>query len=186
MKKIRNFVKSHGFGMAVAGIALGMLFLFAGIVLGMQFKAEASVKQADAVEDEIMGLYKNEARSEEAARAVCERFKLDYDTVAARDVYSDREKVDYESAAVLKLEYGDRPLLIPEGKSAEELGLGSLAEILEGYLDDIYAFDGGKKIVLQACEEKGIDPVTGKIGDFTIEELMKIEKRAFEESDHGK
>lgn len=130
--------------------------------------------QPDASEE---GLYKDYVLDAEVAKAVCDKYDLDYDTVQNKDIT--REMRNYEEALWMTREMGGCPLL------GSVWGKGAFAS-LEMYLCEIYAFDGGEDVIRKMCTDFGINPDKAVISDLTTEQLIKIGEEAFETSDHPK
>lgn len=170
-------MKKHLFPIVVAVLLCLSAGIFCGSFAFAESQAERSLESiADNPQDT---LFKNYLYSEKTVRAVCEKFGLDFHTVTVEEVFSDRERLDYTSAAALKLEHGDSPLFTPSDHNSE-----FYTDTLEMYLNEVYAFDGGRQIIEEACEDYQVSKENGKISSFTISQLMEIERRAYETSPH--
>ena len=123
------------------------------------------------------GLYREMVLDAEIAKAVCDKYSLDYDTVKNKDIT--REMRNYEEALWMIKDMGDCPLF------GYVEGIGAFGS-LEMYLCEIYAFGGGEDVIRKMCAEFGIDPDKAVISDLTTEQLIKIGEEAYETSDHPK
>ena len=171
-------MKKHLFPITLACLLLISLGIFGGFSAFAKNLAENSTEAYEDDPQEI--LFRNYIYSEKTVRAVCEKFHLDYDTVTVDEAFQDRECLDYTTSASLKLDSGNRPLLETFSSQIQD----SLVSSLESYLNDVYAFDGGRQIIEKACEKYQVPLQSGKIQDFTIEQLMEIERKAYETSPH--
>ena len=126
-------------------------------------------------------LYKNVVMDEEITKKVCEKYNLDYDTVKVEDVT--QEMRNYEEALWLLKSMGNQPLLADKGNTEE---MDQALHSLEGYICDIYAFSGGKDVIVKMCKKYGINPEQSKISDLTEDQLIAIGEEAFRTSDHPK
>lgn len=174
MKKLKHQLKRHSFGMAIICILLVAVAVFGGFSVFAQQRAEQSVTNYQDRSQET--LFKNYIYSAKTVKAVCDKYGLDYDTVTVDEVFADRDRLDYTYAVALKLENGANPLL----SNGESTNIDSL----EVYLNEVYAFDGGREIIEEACEKYKISAKDGKISDFTIKQLIEIGKQAYETSPH--
>ena len=174
MKKLKHQLKRHSFGMAIICILLAAAAVFGGFSVFAQQRAEQSVTNFQDRSQET--LFKNYIYSAETVKTVCDKYDLDYDTVTVDEVFADRDRLDYTSAVALKLENGKKSLL-SDGESTN-------IDTLEIYLNEVYAFDGGREIIEEACEKYKVSANNGKISDFTVKQLMEIEKQAYETSPH--
>lgn len=121
-------------------------------------------------------LYKESFSNQEVIKGVCNKYGLDYDTVLLKEIKG--EIFDYHYAFSLKEDYGSKSLYISEKDNG-------YAESLEAYIDDVHAFRGAKEIIAEVCKEANIDPEGAKIDDLTVEQIMRIDAKAFETSEHG-
>lgn len=125
------------------------------------------------------GLYKDgDYIDKKIQQKVCDKYNLDYNTVKKKDM--NREMFDYETALYWKAEYKDSPLL---QKSAK--GNGDFSS-LESDVNDVFAFNGSKAIIVKICKQTDVDPEKASIDDLTIEQLMELQEKAIETSPHGK
>lgn len=137
---------------------------------------EANEEVGTFVDENIAAVYKNS----EAWTETCEKYGLDPWKTNMADLSS--EVFDEYYALSLIKDKGDYPLLeeyVDAG--AETDGPASL----EMELNDIYAYDGSKGLILEACEKAGIDPATGVCSDFTLEQMIELNDIAFQTSPHG-
>lgn len=171
-------LKKYLFPIAFASLLLISLGIFGGFSAFAENIAEKSVESDQEDPQDI--LLRNYIFSDKTVRAVCKKFDLDYQTVTVEEAFEDRKCLDYATSASLKLDNGDSPLLESSSSQIHD----SVASSLESYLNDVYAFDGGRQIIEEACEKYQVSLQSGKIGDFTIEQLMAIERQAFETSPH--
>ena len=171
-------MKRHAFSITIAGLLLLSLGIFGGFSTFAKSQAENSIETYQTDSQNV--LFRNYIFSEETVKAVCEKFNLDYNTVTVDEVFEDRERLDYTTSASLRLDNGDRPLLESNPEQIHDSSVSSL----EFYLNETYAFDGGHQIIEAAYEKYQISAETGKIQDFTIEQLMDIERQAYETSPH--
>lgn len=180
-------------------IALGMVVcmtaaLGAGIGISRGI-AEKDVANAAQTEDELSGnieeietsnfdessLYKDVVMDEEITKKVCEKYNLDYNTVKVNEVTS--EMRNYEEALWLLKSMGNQPLLANKNSTEE---IDQALHSLEGYICDIYAFSGGRDVIIKMCKKYNINPEQSKIADLTEEQLIEIGEEAFHTSDHAK
>lgn len=120
-------------------------------------------------------LYQKVVTDQDIARQVCNKYKLNYESVTMKDITRDMR--NYEEALELIKDYGTLPLL-----SDNIEGIDSL----ETYLCEIYAFDGGKSIIEKYCQTNNIDTQGTKIKDLTTDDLIIIGETAYNTSDHPK
>lgn len=125
-------------------------------------------------------LYKDWVEDQEIVKQVCEKYNLDYDTVCIGDMT--KEMRDYEEALWLLKNMGNQPLLMKSGQTIESPAF----ESLEVYIDDIYAFDGGKTVIIEMCKGFGIDAENAVISDLSVDQLIRIGEEAYDTSDHPK
>lgn len=115
-------------------------------------------------------LYKNSQYvAEEILRQVCDKYGLDYDTVTLGEV--SREAFNYEYA--LKVKSTERE------KTMQELAAD---------IGDIYAFEveSAKAIIDEVCEAGDLDAASARVQDLSVEQLIEVQERAYETSDHPK
>ena len=178
MKKLKTLLKKRLFPLTILCLLLAATGIFGSFSIFAQRQAEKSVKTYSS--DPATTLFKNYILSEKAVKATCEKFGFDYDTVTTEEIFEDRDRMDYAFSADLKLDKGDRPLLASQQSSAGIVD--DTVPSLEVYLNEVYAFDGGEQVIQDACEKYQISVKTGVIGDFTIEQLIEIERQAYETS----
>lgn len=189
----------------VLAIAAGMVAcMTAAFYLGAAWSRDVSEKNVVKAADEKRGkedqggqemmdpawsvsedsLYKEVAEDQEIARQVCQKYQLDYGTVTIKEVT--REMRNYEEALWLLKNMGAKPLLEKNVDDGKEPEISLAMECLEVYIDDIYAFGGGKSVIEEMCGTFGIDPGQATISDLTVEQLIQIGEKAYETSDHPK
>lgn len=127
-------------------------------------------------------LYRDVNQDQDIVKQVCEKYGLDYETVTMKQIT--REMRNYEEALDLIKNMGDKPLLAEY--ATDEPEESAALESLEIYIDDIYAFDGGKKVIEEVCNEENINPAEAVISDLTVEQLIEIGEQAYNTSDHPK
>ena len=118
---------------------------------------------------------------------VCRKFGLDYETVTMKDVTA--EMRNYEEVLILLNDMGGNPLLAEnEDKKAieDDNGYSLTTMSLEIYVDEVYAFGGGRNVIEEICSKYDIDPETAVVSDLTAEQLEEIGALAYETSDHPK
>ena len=168
-------MKKYKFSIILLAMVLVVIFSSAGVIALSRSHSEGSVNAFDGKEYDSELFKDHSCYSTAAAKALCEEFDLDYDTLTYEEYYQNRDYVDYFSAASLKLDYGKNRLL-------KQLD----ADSLESYCDDVYAFKGAKEIIEEICKRDGIDAATAVIDDLTLEQIMEIETKCYETSDHPK
>lgn len=164
----------------VSVVVLGMTLTAGGALV----YAQKAMKQS-VIKDEMQAMADEETQklqnywselykdapytSKEIIKQVCEAYNLDYDTVKTKDVT--REMFNYETALKLKAENET----------------DSMAE-LEVFITDIYAFSTGssESIIRDICERSGLKYETATVSDLSAEQLMDLQERAYETSDHPK
>lgn len=190
---MNTILKKH----KVLFIAFGMVICMTA-ALGAGIGVSRSIAEKDVVKasmsndnlpdnmDEIetqsydqASLYKDVVMDAEITKKVCEKYNLDYNTVKVEDVT--QEMRNYEEALWLLKSMRDQPLLASKDNTEE---MNQAFHSLEGYLCDIYAFSGGKDVIIKMCKQYGIHPEQAKISDLTEDQLIEIGKEAFQTSDH--
>lgn len=179
-----NALKKRKILWIAAAAAVCMALIMGTMVIFAQGWSERGVAgpvnpengQAAAPLDWANTPYRDTQSDEALAKAVCEKYGLDYDTVTQGELT--REMFDYETALEAKTKYGEAPLL---GASA-----GGYLDTLESFLDDVFAFNGSRAIIERVCEESGLDPQTAVINDLSIEQLQALQEECYQTSDHPK
>lgn len=123
--------------------------------------------------------YKEYNQDGEIVRQVCEKYGLDYDTVTLEEITS--EMFSYEEALYLLKNSGDVPLYESDTKD----GSDGIIQSLEFHICEIYAFSGGKTVIGDYCRAHGINPEEAVVSDLTADDLVAIQNKAFETSEHG-
>lgn len=187
--------KRKGILLLAGGMVICMSVVLAGGIKWSQSRSEKSVvKAAAATMKEVTDIdevpywsgwiagapYREVVEDQEIVKQVCERYGLDYMTVTMGDIT--REMRNYEEALDLIKNMGDKPLLAEYATDKPEES--AALESLEIYIGDVYAFDGGKKVIEDVCSEENINPAEAVISDLTAEQLIEIGERAFDTSDH--
>lgn len=124
---------------------------------------------------------------EAIGQEVCRKFGVDYETVTMKDVTAQMR--NYEEVLMLLKDMGANPLLEEhEDKKAieDDGGYSDATMSLEIYLDEVYAFGGGRDVIEEICGKYDIDPDKAVISDLTAEQLEEIGALAYETSDHPK
>ena len=93
-----------------------------------------------------------------------------------------KEKISEEFAKELLEDMPDAPLLQENAK--ENWGDSSL----ENCINDVNATkqDLAKVIILEVCEEAGIDAATATVKDLTVEQIARIDQYVYKYSEHPK
>ena len=202
---MKRLWKKHRIALTAAGLVVCMTAcLGAGIAYSRARTEKDVVKAAEKEADRGSGeqdapkknvpwedgtLYKDVLNDSYAdiGQEVCRKFGLDYETVTMKDVTA--EMRNYEEVLFLLKDMGANPLLEEneDKKAIEEAGGYSDATMsLEVYIDDVYAFGGGRDVIEQICGKYDIDPDQAVVSDLTAEQLEEIGALAYETSDHPK
>ena len=127
-----------------------------------------------SAQDEILAQSQQELEDDREGQIVWtapgrEKYGLDFDTVTLREV--SREAFDYEYALNAKSTEGE--------KTMQELAAD---------IGDIYAFEAesAQAIIGEVCEAGDLDAASAQVKDLSVEQLMEIQERAYETSDHPK
>ena len=183
---MRKKLKQHKAAAVASAVTLCITAAAGTMAVYGQNAAEKQVKEAAEEKlsrDETVSympwdedtLYKEVVENQDIVKQVCEKYGLDYDSAAMKDVT--REMRNYEEALWLLDEMGDKPLLSAKGEGMDSL---------ETYICDIYAFEGGKQVIESYCREHGVDAGSASIKDLTAEDLTAIGENAYQTSDHPK
>ena len=103
-------------------------------------------------------------------------------TQMENDSQQSKEKISEEFAKELLEDMPDAPLLQENAK--ENWGDSSL----ENCINDVNATkqDLAKVIILEVCEEAGIDAATATVKDLTVEQIARIDQYVYKYSEHPK
>lgn len=172
--------KDRRFILVTAAVILCISLLTGGILVYAQQatrqgvleegKQMAQKEYMEGMYKDWNGLYKDSSFvSTEIARKVCEKYNLDYETVMRKEITG--EISNYESAITWKAENSQ--------ESMEEFC---------SRINDIFAFSVGSSegIIRAICDDSSLSYEQAVIGDLSIEQLMEIQKQAYETSDHPK
>jgi len=202
---MKQIWKKYRVSLTAAGLVVCLTAAFgAGIVYSRSqaekhvVKAAEKEVQKDAGEDELPRtnvpweddtLYKDILSDSyrDIGSEVCRKFGADYETVTMNEVTA--EMRSFEEALILRKDMGANPLLEKnEDKNAIEKdnGYSSATMSLETYMNDVYAFGGGRTVIKEICGKYGIDPDTAVISALTAEQLEEIGASAYDASDHPK
>ncbi|UWP60604.1 hypothetical protein [Ruminococcus gauvreauii] len=158
-------------------LTTGGILAFAQHSAQDEILAQSQQELEDDLEGQIVwtapgrdSLYKDsEFVDADILQQVCEQYGLNYDTVTLREV--SREAFDYEYALNAKSTEGE--------KTMQELAAD---------IGDIYAFEAesAQAVIDEVCEAGDLDAASAQVKDLSVEQLMEIQERAYETSDHPK